>query len=64
MKSKISQQGNIESVDRSGNAATVKLVWLSERDGNVHEYTDYILLLNTGDGWKIVAKIFDIRKVN
>ncbi|MHA1882699.1 MAG: hypothetical protein ACTSUO_06600 [Candidatus Thorarchaeota archaeon] len=45
MKSRVSQKGTIESVDRTGNAATVKLVWVSERDENVQEYTDYILLL-------------------
>ena len=64
IKSKMSQEGNIESIDRTGNAANVKLVWLSERDGNTHEYTDYILLLNIENEWKIVAKVFDIRKVD
>ena len=64
MKSKICQKGNIESVDRTGKAANVKLVWLSERDGNLHEYTDYILLLNLENKWKIVAKVSDVRKVD
>ncbi len=64
IKSKISQKSNIESVDRTGNAANVKLVWLSERDGNIHEYTDYILLLNLENEWKIVAKVSDVRKVD
>lgn len=64
IKSKISQKGNIGSVDRTGNAANVKLVWLSERDGIVHEYTDYILLLRIGSEWQIVAKIFDIRRID
>ena len=64
IRSKILQRSNIESVDRTGNAANVKLVWSSERDGTIHEYTDYILLLNLVDEWKIVAKVSDIRKVD
>ena len=63
MKSRISQKGKIESIDRTGNAATVKLAWVSKRDGNAQEYTYYILMLNTGTDWKIVAKVFDIRNV-
>lgn len=64
IKSKISQKGTIESVDRTGNAATVKLVWLSECDGNTNEYTDYILLLNIENEWKIVAKVSEARVVD
>lgn len=45
----------IEILDRSGNAAVVK-VDLS-REGK-HIFTDYISLYRTADGWKLVGKIF------
>ncbi len=56
MKTKVSQRGTIVSVDRTGNAAFVKLVWQYERDGEKRDITDYILLLRISDEWKIVSK--------
>jgi len=53
----IHQRGIIESVDWTGNAASVKLLWVSERKGKYQEYTDYILLLKILNEWKIVSKI-------
>jgi hypothetical protein len=55
--SKISQGGTIQKVDRTGDAAAVKLVWHYEREGVAQEITDYILLLRIDDEWKIVAKV-------
>ncbi len=62
VKTRISQRGNIVSVDRTGNVAAVKLIWLSEQEGVLREYTDYILLLKIEDEWKIVSKVFHIRE--
>ena len=61
IKSKISQEGRITSVDQTGNAAYVKLVWLMEREDSQHEFTDYILLLKIKDEWKIVSKVSHVR---
>ncbi|KXH70194.1 MAG: hypothetical protein AM326_01230 [Candidatus Thorarchaeota archaeon SMTZ-45] len=58
-RQQISQRGSIESVDRTGNAASVKLVWVFEKAGVRKRITDYILLLNSANGWRIVGKIFD-----
>ena len=57
----VSQNGTIQAVDRTGNAASVKLLWHYERGGEAREITDYILLLRINDEWKIVAKVFDDR---
>ena len=62
VKTRISQRGNIVSVDRTGDVASVKLIWLSEQEGVLREYTDYILLLKIEDEWKIVSKVFHIRE--
>ncbi|MGY5876106.1 MAG: nuclear transport factor 2 family protein [Candidatus Thorarchaeota archaeon] len=59
MKTKVSQKGTILFADRSGDAATVKLEWHYEKDGDRREITDYILLLRIEDEWKIVAKVYD-----
>jgi hypothetical protein len=59
-KEMISQKGNIVSVDRTGNVAAVKLIWLSEQADAVRENTDYILLLRIEGEWKIVSKVFHI----
>jgi hypothetical protein len=59
VRKQISQSGTIESIDRTGNAASVKLVWNYERSGQKKRITDYILLLRSNKGWKIVGKIFD-----
>jgi hypothetical protein len=53
----IHQQGTIESVDCTGTIASVKLLWVSERQGTHHEFTDYILLLKIQNEWKIVSKV-------
>ncbi len=60
IKTKLSESGTIISVDRTGNAATVKLVWLSKTSTSLRETTDYILLLKIEDEWKIVSKVFHI----
>ncbi len=57
VKKRVSQSGTIVSVDRTGNAASVKLVWQYEREGDKKEITDYTLLLRINDEWKIVAKV-------
>lgn len=57
VKEKISQEGAIESVDVTGDTASVKLVWDFKKEGNRKKITDYILLLNCCKGWKIVGKI-------
>ncbi|MGY5873516.1 MAG: nuclear transport factor 2 family protein [Candidatus Thorarchaeota archaeon] len=59
MKTTISQSGTMVSAERTGDAATVKLVWQYERKGIKKEITDYILLLRIEDSWKIVAKVFN-----
>ncbi|TFH09252.1 MAG: hypothetical protein E4H14_04785 [Candidatus Thorarchaeota archaeon] len=59
MKTKVSQKGTIISVERTGDAASVKLVWQYEREGMEKEITDYILLLRINADWKIVAKVFN-----
>lgn len=46
---------DLEVVGRSGHAAVVKVELI--RDGH-HVFTDFLSLYETGDGWKIVAKIF------
>jgi hypothetical protein len=61
-KTRISQKSNIVSIDRTGNAAAVKLIWTSDQEGVFREYTDYILLLKINDEWKIVSKVFHIRE--
>ena len=61
-KTRISSKGNIVYVDRAGNAAAVKLIWLSEQEGVFRETTDYILLLRIDDAWKIVSKVFHVRE--
>ena len=53
----VHQRGTIEYVDWTGTAASVKLLWVSERQGTHREYTDYILLLKVRDEWKIVSKV-------
>ncbi|MFW9848253.1 MAG: nuclear transport factor 2 family protein [Candidatus Thorarchaeota archaeon] len=60
VKTKLSESGTIISVDRTGNAAFVKLVWLSKTSAYFRETTDYILLLKIEDEWKIVSKVFHI----
>lgn len=57
----VSQNGTIQAVDRTGDAASVKLLWHYERGGEAREITDYILLLRINGEWKIVAKVFDDR---
>ena len=43
------------SIDVTGNAATAKMeIFIDSK----HVYTDYFLLYNFEDGWKIVGKIF------
>lgn len=59
MKKRISQKGTIVSAERTGDAASVKLVWNYNRDGVEGEITDYILLLKVEGNWKIVAKVFN-----
>ncbi|MHA2119461.1 MAG: nuclear transport factor 2 family protein [Candidatus Thorarchaeota archaeon] len=59
VRKQISQNGTIESIDRTGNAASVKLVWNYERGGQKKRITDYIFLLRSNKGWKIVGKIFN-----
>ncbi|MHA1959531.1 MAG: nuclear transport factor 2 family protein [Candidatus Thorarchaeota archaeon] len=59
-KAKISQKGTIASVDRTGDVAAVKLIWLSEQTDVIREYTDYILLLRIEGEWKIVSKVFHV----
>ncbi|MHA1909817.1 MAG: nuclear transport factor 2 family protein [Candidatus Thorarchaeota archaeon] len=61
MRKRVSQSGTIISVDRSGDAASVKLRWDYEKDEEKLEITDYILLLRINDEWKIVAKVYDSR---
>ena len=46
-------QGNIEAIDISGNTANVKLTATYE----TYQYIDYLNMLKTKDGWKIVGKI-------
>ncbi len=60
-RKKVSQSGTIQAVDRTGDAASVKLLWHYEGEGEAREITDYILLLRINDEWKIVAKVFDDR---
>jgi len=55
----VSQRGTIQTVDRTGDAASVKLLWHYARGGETREITDYILLLRISDEWKIVAKVFN-----
>lgn len=62
-KARISQSGHIASVDRTGNAASVKLLWLSRSAVNLREYTDYILLLKIKNEWKIVSKVTHINEI-
>jgi hypothetical protein len=45
----------IEVLDHTGNAAVARVE--VDRDGE-RLYTDYMSLYKSGDGWKIVAKIF------
>lgn len=59
MKNRVSQRGTIVSAERTGDAASVKLIWQYEKDGEEREITDYILLLRIEHDWKIVAKVFD-----
>lgn len=59
IKTKVSQKGTIVSAERTGDAASVKLVWHYEREGIKKEITDYILLLRINDDWKIVTKVFN-----
>ncbi len=63
VKTRISQQGTLKSIDITGNAAAVKLVWVSNTDTIIREYTDYILLLKIEDEWKIVSKVFHIDEI-
>ncbi len=63
IKVEISQKGNIVSVDQTGNAAAVKLVWLSKQVDITREFTDYILLLKIDGEWKIVSKVAHIREL-
>jgi hypothetical protein len=62
-RKQIKQRGRIESVDTTGNAASVRLVWNFEREGLTKRITDYILLLKGADGWRIVGKVFDEEKL-
>ena len=57
VKEEVSQNGTIESIDLTGIAANVKLVWQFEKDGERKRITDYVLLLKGLDGWRIVGKI-------
>lgn len=59
IKRDISQKGTIVSVDVTGVAASVKLVWDFERGDEKKEITDYILLLKIEHEWKIVGKVFN-----
>ncbi len=59
MKKRVSQKGTIISVDVTGIAASVKLVWNYRNAEEAREITDYILLLKIDDDWKIVAKVFN-----
>jgi len=47
----------IESIDITGSAASAKIVL----DHPTAILTDYMQLLKTPDGWKIVNKIFDVK---
>ena len=57
IKSEISHEWCIESVEFYKSVAAVKLVWTSEREGIKQVYTDFILLLQIQGNWKIVAKV-------
>ena len=57
IKSEISHEWWIESVEFYKSVAAVKLVWTSEREGIKQVYTDFILLLQIQGNWKIVAKV-------
>ena len=59
IRKEISQKGTIVSVDVTGVAASVKLVWDYERGDEKREITDYILLLKIENEWKIVGKVFN-----
>lgn len=47
----------IESIDITGSAASAKIVL----DHPTAVLTDYVQLLKTPEGWKIVNKIFDVK---
>ena len=63
-KGKISQSAEIKEINRVGKAATVLLQWLMERDNSKFIFTDFISLLKIKEQWKIVAKVYDVNKLN
>ncbi len=48
-------EGKFVQVDVTGNAAVVKL---ELHRGGKHTFTDYIVLYNFSNGWKIVSKTY------
>ncbi|MHA1198018.1 MAG: nuclear transport factor 2 family protein [Candidatus Heimdallarchaeaceae archaeon] len=59
----ISQRAEIKEINRVGQAATVLLQWFLEKNGSKAVITDFISLLQINNQWKIVAKVFDIKKL-
>ncbi len=60
----ISQEADIKEINRVGQAATVLLQWNQERNRSKTVITDFILLLHIKNQWKIVAKVYDVKKLD
>lgn len=60
----ISQRAEIKEINRVGQAATVLLQWYQERNGSKAVITDFISLLLIKKQWMIVAKVYDVKKLN
>lgn len=52
----IKQSAQIEAIDKTGAAASVRLKWFIESPSGKGTCTDYLLLLKKGESWIIVTK--------
>ncbi|MFW9968230.1 MAG: nuclear transport factor 2 family protein [Candidatus Thorarchaeota archaeon] len=59
MRNRVFQNATIQAIDVTGIAASVKLVWQFEMDGDKKRITDYVLLLRGEEDWRIVGKIYN-----
>jgi len=59
----ISYHTEIKEINRVGQAASVELQWIQKRNGSKMIYTDFISLLKIKNQWKIVSKVYDVKKM-